>query len=374
MSSQLDQRLLKRTASGNIRSLRVIPDLIDFASNDYLGLARSPDFAAAVMQECRTHENPLNGLGSTGSRLLTGNSLYAQDLENKIAAFHGFEAGLLFSCGYMANVGLLSALPGSDDRIFFDEQVHASTHDGIRLSRAKAFPFRHNDLKHLEARLKNCSIKGDRFICVESIYSTDGSKAPLVEICRLAKEYEALLIVDEAHATGVSGPRGHGLVEEYNLTDHIFAKMITFGKALGAYGAIVLGSDRVKQGLINFATSLIYTTALPFHSLAAIKCSYDLFPMLERERRHLHKLIQMFRVMHPKTSETHIQSIAIQGNEQVSYISKKLAEEGFNVRPLMSPTVKKGKEVLRICLHAFNTENDLVTLIERIKSEHSPAI
>ena len=132
--------------------------MIDFSSNDYLGLARSPQLATSVFQEWQMHLSHLNGLGSTGSRLLTGNSLYAQELEEKIAKFHGYEAGLLFSCGYMANVGLLSAIANQESVIFFDAAVHASTHDGIRLSRAKAFPFRHNDLEHLENRLKSCAL------------------------------------------------------------------------------------------------------------------------------------------------------------------------------------------------------------------------
>ena len=357
MTSFLENKLLRRQSHGNLRRLQVPHNLIDFASNDYLGLARSSHLAASVIQEWRMHAH---GLGSTGSRLLTGNSLYAQELENNIAAFHGYEAGLLFSCGYMANVGLLSTIAGSKDTIFYDAGAHASTHDGIRLSRARAFPFRHNDLEHLESRLKNC--QGDRFICIESLYSTDGSMAPLHEFCQLARKYDARLIVDEAHAVGVRGPGGRGLAAELNLTSHIFALIATFGKALGAFGAIVLGSPALKQALLNFATSCIYTTALPFHSLAAIQCSYDLLPMLESERSHLHQLIQIF----PNSSQTHIQSVAIKGNEAVKRTAKKLTQHGFDVRPLMSPTVRQGEERLRVSLHAFNTENEVKSLLEHL--------
>lgn len=368
MTMRLKDKLLKRERYGNLRQLHITQSLIDFSSNDYLGLARSSSFADSVAQELSKHKNHLNGLGSTGSRLLTGNSCYAQDLENSIAIFHGFEAGLLFNCGYMANVGLLSTIADNEDCIFFDAKVHASTHDGICLSKAKAFPFKHNDTAHLEGRLKNCMTKGDRFICVESIYSTDGSMAPLSEICRIAKEYEAHLIVDEAHAVGAYGCQGSGLVTEQNLGSDVFAKIITFGKALGTHGAIILGSQTLKRSLINFATSYIYTTALPMHSLAAIKCSYKLFPVMECERKHLQKLVQLYRGSIPNSSKTPIQSIPIEGSKAVKEFAQKIVEAGFDVRPLMSPTVQRGKEVLRICLHAFNTENELKKLLKVINS------
>jgi len=372
MTLHLENRLLKRTKLGNLRTLKITQPMIDFSSNDYLGLARSPQLATSVFQEWQMHLSHLNGLGSTGSRLLTGNSLYAQELEEKIAKFHGYEAGLLFSCGYMANVGLLTAITNQESVIFYDAAVHASTHDGIRLSRAKAFPFRHNDLEHLENRLKSCPSEGDRFICIESIYSTDGSMAQLPEISQLAREYEAHLIVDEAHAVGACGPKGRGLVAKHNLTAHVFAQVTTFGKALGTYGAIILGNHALKQALINFATSYIYTTALPFQTLAAIKCSYDLFPEMDQKREHLQKLIQTFRASYPSSSMSHIQSIPIEGNEAVKHAAQAIVKQGFDVRPLMSPTVQRGHEVLRICLHAFNTDDELAQLINHIQFDGSP--
>lgn len=372
MTLHLENRLLKRTRFGNLRKLQTIQPPIDFSSNDYLGLARSPQLATSVFQEWEMHLSYLNGLGSTGSRLLTGNSTYAQSLEEKIAKFHGYEAGLLFSCGYMANVGLLSAITNQESVILFDAAVHASTHDGIRLSRTKAFPFRHNDLEHLESRLKTCSSQGDRFICIESIYSIDGSIAPLTEISRLAREYGAHLIVDEAHAVGACGPKGSGLVAEHNLTTHVFAQVTTCGKALGTYGAIVLGNHVLKEALINFATSYIYTTALPFQTLAAIKCSYDLFPEMDRERERLQKLIQIFRKSYPSSSMSHIQSVLIEGNKAVKYAAQAIVKQGFDVRPLMSPTVQRGHEMLRVCLHAFNTKDELMQLINHLQLHKSP--
>lgn len=361
MTLHLENRLLKRAKLGNLRTLKINEPLIDFSSNDYLGLARSPVLARSVFQEWEMHLSDLNGLGSTGSRLLTGNSSYAQKLEEKIAKFHGYEAGLLFSCGYMANVGLLTAVANQDSVIFYDAAVHASTHDGIRLSRAKAFPFRHNDIEHLENRLKSCLSGGDRFICIESIYSTDGTVAPLNEISELARDYEAHLIVDEAHAVGACGSNGRGLATD------VFAQVATFGKAVGVYGAIVLGSHALKQTLINFATSYIYTTALPFQTLAAIKCSYDLFPEMDQERDHLQKLIQAFRASFSSFSMSHIQSVPIVGNEAVKRTAEAIVEQGFDVRPLMSPTVRRGHEVLRICLHAYNKEDELAELINHLQ-------
>jgi len=372
MTLHLENRLLKRTKLGNLRKLQTIQPSIDFSSNDYLGLARFPQLATSVFQEWETHLSHLNGLGSTGSRLLTGNSIYAQELEEKIAAFHGYEAGLLFSCGYMANVGLLTAITNQESTILFDAAVHASTYDGIRLSRAKAFPFRHNDLESLENRLKGCPSPGDRFICVESIYSTDGSMAPLTEISQLAREYEAHLIVDEAHAVGACGPKGRGLVAKHTLTADVFAQVTTFGKAIGTYGAIVLGNHTLKQALINFATSYIYTTALPFQTLAAIKCSYDLFPEMDQERNHLQKLIQIFRASYLSSSMSHIQSVPVEGNEAVKHAAQVIVKQGFDVRPLMSPTVQRGDELLRICLHAFNTDDELAQLINHIQFHGSP--
>ena len=372
MTLQLENRLLKRTKLGNLRTLKIAQPIIDFSSNDYLGLARSPQLATSVFQEWERHLSHLNGLGSTGSRLLTGNSLYAHELEEKIAKFHGYDAGLLFSCGYMANVGLLTAITHQESVIFYDAAVHASTHDGIRLSQAKAFPFRHNDLEHLENRLKSCSAEGDRFICIESIYSTDGSMAQLPAISQLAREYEAHLIVDEAHAVGACGPKGRGLVAEHNLTAHVFAQVTTFGKALGTYGAIILGNHTLKQALINFATSYIYTTALPFQTLAAIKCSYDLFPAMDQQRDHLQKLIQIFRASYPSSSMSHIQSVPIEGNEAVKHAAQAIVKQGFDVRPLMSPTVQRGHELLRVCLHAFNTDDELTQLINHLQLHRSP--
>jgi len=353
MTEYLKKRLSQRKIAGNLRCQQLRHKLIDFTSNDYLGLAYLPNESNAAS-------------GSTGSRLLTGNSSLAEDLEKNIASFHGYEDGILFTCGYMANVGLLSIIADSCDVIFFDAFIHASSRDGIRLSQGRAFAFRHNDLMHLQQKLKNCSAKGERFIVVESIYSQDGSIAPLHDICCLAKRYQSHVIVDEAHAVGVFGPHGRGLVAEHNLTSSLFAQIVTFGKALGSHGAIVLGSGLLKQALLNFATPYIYTTAVSLQALASIKKSYNLFPEMDDARNHLHTLIQTFCNARGKVSFTPIQAVRIKGNEAVQLASKQLQEAGFDVRALMSPTVPRGEESLRICLHSFNTINDLQDLLQHI--------
>ena len=304
--------------------------LPDFASNDYLGLARSPVFLKAIQEET----SRIGRIGSTGSRLLTGNSAYAEELEKRIAAFHGFEAALLFGSGYLANLGLISALPGP---FYYDTHVHNSVRDGIVLSRQSAFPLRHNDLNHVEFRLK----KQAGFVFVESLYSTNGSFAPLKDLEWLIEKYKAHLIVDEAHTIGVCGPFGKGLA-----SSQIFAKVITFSKALGGYGAAVLGSLSLKTLLINRARSCIYSSALPFPILAAIQTAYDFFPKMERERIHLRKL---------QIGPSHIFALPYRATTPP-----------VNVAHLRPPTV--AKEVWRISFHAYNTLDEVRSLQEWINS------
>jgi 8-amino-7-oxononanoate synthase len=367
----LNKCLLKRQRIGNYRTLRMESPLIDFASNDYLGLSRSQSLRQAVLNEWETWNDRgvRNGLGSTGSRLLTGNLSYIEKLEHQIASFHGFEAGLLFSCGYMANAGVLSCLASSNDRIFYDTHIHASTCDGIRLSRAAAYPFRHNDVGHLDNRLKHSSASGKRLVCIQSVYA-DGSLAPLEKLSSLCIDYGADLIVDEAHAVGVFGYHGEGLTSERKVTGSIFAQITTFGKGLGVYGAVVLGSSILREYLINFSKMFVYTTALPFPALAAIKCAYEMLPGLKKERSHLIHLVNHFRKTFKSNCAAPIQPISVAGNAGGLRFSQFLASRGFDVRPILSPTVQKGHECLRVCLHAFNTEcevNRLIDLITKYK-------
>ena len=191
-----------------------------------------------------------------------------------LADFHKAESGLIFNSGYDANLGLFSCIAKKEDTLICDELIHASIIDGCRLSYANRFRFAHNDVEDLEDKLRRS--KGNIFVAVESVYSMDGDMAPLKEIAAVCKKYNASLIVDEAHATGLFGDQGRGLVSQHGLEQEVFARVHTFGKALGCHGAVILGSETLRNYLVNFARSFIFTTALPVHSLIAVKCAYEM--------------------------------------------------------------------------------------------------
>lgn len=342
--------------------------LIDFCSNDYLGLAYSGELRQRVQEEVSEHPD-MRACGSTGSRLLSGNSSYAEHLESEIALFHHAEAGLIFNSGYAANLGVFSSIPGRGDTVICDEWVHASIIDGIRLSGANRYSFRHNDLDSLEEKLR--AGRGNRIIAVESIYSMDGDIAPLNELVALAEEYNASLIIDEAHATGVIGKNGRGLVPALGLEDRVLARIYTFGKALGTHGAIVAGSGILRNYLINFARSFIYTTALPFHNLAQIKCAYEMLIRYPGLPELLFNKIDLYRGQFPgQTSSmprTPIQTLLVPGNSNAKQAAAQLQQQGFDIRPILSPTVPAGSERLRISLHTFNTDENIVLLAKALK-------
>lgn len=317
--------------------------LIDFASNDYLGAARSPALFQAVLEEIEA----LGMLGSTGSRLLTGNHPYAEELEGALAGFHRAESGLLFSSGYTANLGLTRALVQEGKTAIFDSELHASTREGLSLAKGRSLPFFHNDLNHLEKRLKSAP---GSFVFVESLYSTSGDFAPLREVVELSKRYEARLVVDEAHTTGLFGAEGRGVVSALNLEEEVYARVHTFGKALGVQGAIVIGGDPLKQLLVNGATSFIYTTAPSFLTLAAIKVAYKWIRAAEAERSRLLRLARLY-----DGSESPIKTLP-------PHLLEYLEERGFHTSLLRSPTVRRGKERLRVCIHAFNTKEQILAL------------
>jgi len=378
-TDSLKQRLRIREEQGSYRSLSVKNNLVDFSSNDYLGFARSQELQQLVAVELVTCNLKLETcFGSTGSRLLTGNSLYAEELEAFIANYHKAEAGLIFNSGYTANVGLISSIAQKEDMIFYDELSHASIYDGIRLSKAESFPFRHNDVAHLEERLRffqsSRKENSSGYVIVESVYSMDGDLAPLKEIVSLCDKYDANLIVDEAHATGVFGSRGEGRVVELGLEQKVFARVHTFGKALGCHGAIVLGSNTLRNYLINFSRPFIYTTALPIHALVSIKSAYKSLLYFNDNILFINNLVELFtdkikafNFINFIESFSPIQSVIFEGNENVKNIAGLIQKDGFDVRPILSPTVPKGKERLRICLHAFNTEEEINDLLISLK-------
>ncbi|MHA4810251.1 aminotransferase class I/II-fold pyridoxal phosphate-dependent enzyme [Flavitalea flava] len=357
----LHKKLDERKAQNAFRQLRLPDGKTDFCSNDYLGIVTRG--LIEKIQRPNLHASPLHG--SAGSRLLAGNYPLIEDAEKELAAFHDAPAGLIFNSGYDANLGLLSCVPQRGDTILYDYLSHASIRDGIRLSFAQSFSFLHNDCLDLEKKLQKA--EGNIFVVTESVFSMDGDQAPLREIQELCERFNANLIVDEAHATGVIGSKGEGLIQELGLQNRCFARVHTFGKAVGCHGAIILGSGQLRDYLINFSRSFIYTTALPESSIQAIRAAYALFPGLEKERAHLHKLITRFQGaslgFKRLTSLTPIQVVIVPGNEAVKKMAALLQGKQLDVRPILYPTVPKGGERLRIVLHAFNTDEELDRLI-----------
>lgn len=357
----IKQKLQERQQGGSYRQLQANTNLIDFCSNDYLGFARSAELSALVSEELQKNTPTLNG--STGSRLLAGNTLYAEELEKSIAHSHYEEAGLLFNSGYDANLGLLSSLPQRGDTVIHDELAHASIIDGIRLSHAKRYSFTHNNLESLEQKLKTA--QGNCYVVVESVYSMDGDLAPLEALIELTEQYHAALIVDEAHALGVFDK---GLVNMLNLHDRVFARIITFGKALGCHGAIVLGSQILRSYLINFARSFIYTTAAPMHQLATIRMGYELLSNAQPAIDQLQSNIKLYNSLTASSSSlSAIKTVVIGGNQQTKDMAATIQQAGLDVRAILSPTVPEGTERLRICLHAHNSAEEIKQLTDIIK-------
>ncbi|EHQ30502.1 aminotransferase class I/II-fold pyridoxal phosphate-dependent enzyme [Mucilaginibacter paludis] len=362
----IQNKLNERKSAGTYRALKTERPLTDFCSNDYLGFARSVSLKKNINNYLERHGDYLNG--ATGSRSLSGNTAFCEKLEADIATYHDAEAGLIFNSGYDANLGLFSSLPQRGDTIITDELIHACIIDGSRLSHANRYIFKHNNLGSLEDKLKHAT--GNTYVAVESVYSMDGDIAPLNNIVALAAKYNAQVIVDEAHALGVFGK---GLVNSLNLQDKVFARVVTFGKALGAHGAIVLGSDMLRQYLINFARSFIFTTAASFHQLVTVKMAYEMLKESSARQQQLSNNIGLFKSL-IKTdgkliaSSSGVQSIIIVGNEKTRQLAAHLQESGFDVRPILSPSVPAGTERLRICLHSFNSEQEITNLTQLLNT------
>lgn len=365
--SHLFRKLEERKLNDSLRSLTLDSELIDFSSNDYLGFSKSHILFDRVqeLQKRYVHCN-----GSTGSRLLTGNHKFHENLETKLADFFNAEAALLFNSGYDANVGLLSALLQRQDVVYYDAYAHASIRDGIRLSHARSYSFKHNDPTDLRKKLLKTNVEGVVYLIVESVYSMDGDAAPLKELVLLAKEFGCRMIVDEAHSTGIYGLNGAGMVSEQGLEQDIFARVHTFGKALGCHGAAVLGDRLLIQYLINFARSFIYTTAMPVHTVLTIEAALDLLHNPD-DRNRLQKNIGYFLEMirHYKLenrfikSTSPIQSAIIASPQRAKEISARLLKNRYNAKPILSPTVPKGQERIRFCIHSFNTSDEIQEIL-----------
>ncbi len=361
--SFLDKKINERKEADALRRLVLNDSKIDFCSNDYLGIVKNK-LIEKIIPPGLSH-------GSTGSRLLSGNYKLIEETEKTIASFHDAPAAVLYNSGYDANTGILSCVPQKRDVILYDQLSHASIRDGIRLSFATSYSFLHNDVADLEKKLSSAKKASQNiFVVTESVFSMDGDEAPLPVMVSLCKKYKAALIVDEAHATGVIGERGEGLVQHLGLQHDCFARIHTYGKACGCHGAVIPGSEKLKQYLINFSRPFIYSTSLPESATAAIEASYKIFPSLKKERDHLQKLISIFQystIRYEKLkSDTPIQVVVIPGNKEVKKIAASLQQSKMDVRAILYPTVPKGKERLRIVLHAFNSVDELKKLLQQL--------
>ncbi|KAI8958738.1 PLP-dependent transferase [Daldinia sp. FL1419] len=429
LDDTLGEILARRENHGRLRKLSNTPaGSVDFSSNGYLSLATNEEIQKSLLSRLQaevatskdsdvSHGTRKSLLGSGGSRLLDGNSPFAESLEAKIASFHGAENALLFTSAYDANTGLLGSVPQHGDAIIYDELIHASVHDGMRMSRAtKRIPFAHSSiseaqrgraidtkvsgavsgaknhglgqvLRELARDERVASGKSNVFICIEGLYSMDGDTIRLKEIVETVDQYlpsqNGYIIVDEAHSVGVFGKDGRGLVCQLGLEHRIWARVLGFGKAMGCAGGVILCSSVTRSYLVNYARSLIYTTSMTFTSLLSIDVVYDFLISGKSEplRRHLetlicytrHQLHALYTRLRPNRRTLYIEETTLKSPiiPILTASPRSLAEHcqrsGFMVRPIVSPTVPAGSERIRICLHFSNTKvqvDELCSVIE----------
>jgi 8-amino-7-oxononanoate synthase len=368
IQNRIQQILAQRKEQNEYRKLSLYDNLVDFTSNDYLGWAKSEWIQQQVddaLQEFGASR------GSTGSRLLSGNSTLIEAVEQQIANFHNTESALLFSSGFLANLGLISTLCRAGDIILFDSLVHASIHQGIQLSKAKAYAFEHNDIAQLETLL--ASYQGASiFVIVESVYSMDGDKAPLKSIFQLKQKYQFECIVDEAHALGVFGEKGRGMCQLEGVEQDCLARVYTFGKALGGHGAAVVGPSFLKDYLVNFCKPFIYTTAPSIDFVKRVEHSYNYLLNNVNEQFRLLQLLNYFSIK-MKAIETlnwigegPVFGLQLGSTTGTRTLAQSLNQQGFDVRPIVYPTVARGSERIRICLHAYNTEAEIDALLDAV--------
>ena len=377
LPKKLQQKLDDRKADNALRELGKQQNIVDFSSNDYLGFSKSENIFNKAHQFLLAQNIKQNG--ATGSRLLSGNHKLYDITETMLCEFHNSEAALVFNSGYDANIGFFSSVPQRGDIILYDEYIHASIRDGISMSNAKAYKFKHNDLGDLEKKCQTERIRSPKdstiYIITESVFSMDGDTPDLAAILQISKKYNANLVIDEAHSIGVFGNNSAGSMQELELEHDVFARIITFGKALGCHGAAILGSASLKQYLVNFSRSFIYTTALPPHSLATIQTAYNEL-MVTNENKKLLRNIQFLKSEIKRLSlqnifiesNSAIQCCVISGNDKVKLIANKLQGNGFDVKPILSPTVSINQERLRFCLHSYNSEKEIAEVIQLLST------
>ncbi|HET8736401.1 MAG TPA: 8-amino-7-oxononanoate synthase [Pricia sp.] len=406
----LRNKLARRADRYAFRHLSETDGLIDFSSNDYLGLSGNREIFDRASR--RLSDGKMVRNGATGSRLLSGNHPLYSELEKRLAEFHKTDAALVFNSGYDANIGFFGCVPQRGDVVFYDEHIHASIRDGIRMGNAKSYKFGHNDLENLKIKLRRTGLvdtghpgpdggrvvggsrrfhgeiggaekrsvgEAEVYVVTESVFSMDGDSPDLKAFTSFCREYGYRFVVDEAHAVGVFGANGKGLVQYLGLQDAVFARIVTFGKAMGCHGAAILGSNRLKEYLVNFARSLMYTTGLPPHAVATILSAYDQLSSDDTPQAQLQgnilffkrKLVELDLKKHFIPSDSAIHCCIVPGNERVRAVSESIRKNGFDVKAILSPTVPEGRERLRICIHNFNTGEEMQTLLELLSKENS---
>lgn len=374
LDEHLKKKLTRHQQAGLMRTLTISRSAIDFSSNDYLGLARSKDLAKQI-GDLYSSLGARNG--SSGSRLLSGNSAFIEQVESQLSDIFQSEGCIILNSGYAANLAVLSSIPQKGDTILYDQLAHASLKDGARLSLATRHSFRHNDMSDLETKIR--SAQGIVFIAVESIYSMDGDACPLAQIVALAEKYNAFIILDEAHSTGVMGPRGAGLSVALDLHHKAHIRIYTFGKAMGVHGACISASETVIRYLINFGRPFIYTTAPSPHQVASISCAFSFLESNIALQEALRQRIRTYlsrtdRLANKTESASAIQTLIVPGNEAIRRVANRLQNAGFDVRPILSPTVPKGTERLRICLHVYNSDEEVTNLAAMLIDEMSDSV
>ncbi len=340
-------------------------EVLNFSSNNYLGFANHPALGEAAKEAIDRY-----GCGSGASRLISGNMTLHTELEKKIAELKGTETALVFNSGFQANTGLLSTLVGEGDLIFSDDLNHASLIDGCRLSRAKTVVYPHCDLSRLEDELENAPPKGKRLIVTETLFSMDGDEAPLAEIVELAEKYNAMIMVDEAHATGVFGPNGAGIVAKLGLGERVLVQMGTLGKALGGFGAYVAGSQALRDLLINRCRSFIFTTSLPPAVLATAIAAIDLLykepqlrVTLQNNCRSLKEGLKRLGFCLGQ-SQSQILPLIVGETHKCMAFSERLLQKGVFAQGIRPPSVPQGTSRLRITLMATHTQEHLHRALE----------
>ncbi len=376
----LERRGLRRTR----REVTPLPDvrcrvdgreLINFASNDYVNLAHDPRVIAAAREALGAA-----GVGAVASALVSGRTPWHVALEERLARFEGQAAAILFPTGFAANVGTVSALAGKNDTIFSDALNHASLIDGCRLSAARVYIYRHEDLAELENELRKCPATGRRLIVTDSVFSMEGTLAPLPALCDLAERNAALLIVDEAHATGVFGRGGRGVAELQGVEERGMVRVGTLSKAVGAQGGFVAGPQLLVDWLWNRARSQIYSTALPPAVCAAAAAALEIIETEPHRREYLLQLAGDFRrhladlgIESVPNAVGPIMPVLLQTPDRAVQVARQLEQEGFLVAAIRPPTVPEGTSRLRITLSSGHTADDVERLVAALRRILKPS-